>query len=120
MNELIAEYERLYGKKPTGRWAKDQEWLEKKVAEKQLKVEVVDTSDVQTEGVDTMLPVLTEEIELVDATDMNSMPIVVVKLKNQFIREYRSDVHGDNYRELAKSFCDQYDNYHLEDQIEIS
>lgn len=35
INEKLAKYEELYGKKPVGKYAKDEAWLDQKIADKQ-------------------------------------------------------------------------------------
>ena len=108
MEELLAAYEELYGKKPIGRWANDQDWLAKKVADKR-----------DLEEFKASQPVKTEPVEAPKAKK-EGVGIAVVKLKNQVIREYRQDKHGDKYLELAQSFVSQYADYRIEEQIEVA
>jgi hypothetical protein len=101
MNDLTAAYEKLYGKKPVGRWANDAEWLEKKIAEKSSS-----TDPVEEEELEIVVEVKEEPKECKCSS-------VSVMEGSQVIREYSSDRHGKDFKKLAQSFADQYARYRI-------
>tara|TARA_R110002153_G_scaffold51460_6_gene144726 strand:- start:1625 stop:1966 length:342 start_codon:yes stop_codon:yes gene_type:complete len=111
MDELITEYEKLYGKKPTGRWGKDQDWLMQKIADRRG-LEEFKAADTQ-KG-DDELVITTTTAKPGDKPVVLERGVAFIMLKNQLIREYSSEKHGKGYKKLAEQFAGQYPNYRIE------
>lgn len=102
MEKLLKQYQELYGTKPVGRWAKDENWLKSKIAQKG--VLIVDEGDL-TPAIITINEDAHIELKESGEVVVNKTKEASVYNENGvYIRTYDLETHGKDYKKLAETF----------------